>query len=221
MYKIALYVDDSGFQDLDCSSVNRGNPGIGGTQYEFLLLGKNLPTDCETTIFHLNENRLPENCCDRIVSGFETAVAISKQEGYDVLICHSNTTNVVSVAQKYDMRMILWAHNFLHYHRLKAINECKQISHIVCVGKEEYRYIRMFSSKAVMIPNMVARVSAMKQRATVGHEVTYIGSLIPEKGFHVIAKYWKKILTKIPDAQLNVIGTGYLYNRKAVRGGGI
>jgi glycosyltransferase involved in cell wall biosynthesis len=41
--------------------------------------------------------------------------------------------------------------------------------------------------------------------------ITYIGAIIPSKGFHVLAKQWHKILAKFPDATLNVVGSGNLY----------
>ena len=32
--KVAFWVNNSGFADLDCSRINEGNPGIGGTEYK-------------------------------------------------------------------------------------------------------------------------------------------------------------------------------------------
>lgn len=51
-----------------------------------------------------------------------------------------------------------------------------------------------------------------------GYNVTYIGSLIPSKGFHILAKSWKKVLQKIPQARLQVIGSGQLYNKNSKLG---
>jgi glycosyltransferase involved in cell wall biosynthesis len=48
--------------------------------------------------------------------------------------------------------------------------------------------------------------------------VTYIGSLVPQKGFHVLAKAWTQVIQVCPDAVLNVIGTGKLYNRNSQLG---
>jgi glycosyltransferase involved in cell wall biosynthesis len=39
-----------------------------------------------------------------------------------------------------------------------------------------------------------------------------MGSIVEYKGFHLLAKAWKKVLEKMPDAHLNVIGTGALYD---------
>lgn len=48
--------------------------------------------------------------------------------------------------------------------------------------------------------------------------VTYVGSLVPFKGFHLLAKAWPSILKKIPDAELYVIGSGKLYNKNSQLG---
>lgn len=45
------------------------------------------------------------------------------------------------------------------------------------------------------------------------HEVTYLGSLVDFKGFHILAKAWKNVIKAVPDAHLNVIGGGKLYDR--------
>ena len=39
---IAFYINNSQFPDLDCSGLQEGNPGIGGTWYEFLLISQQL-----------------------------------------------------------------------------------------------------------------------------------------------------------------------------------
>jgi glycosyltransferase involved in cell wall biosynthesis len=48
--------------------------------------------------------------------------------------------------------------------------------------------------------------------------VVYMGSLIHEKGFHVLARVWKRVIEKVPDAKLEVIGSGQLYNRDSKLG---
>lgn len=44
------------------------------------------------------------------------------------------------------------------------------------------------------------------------NHVCYMGSLVPEKGFHILARQWKYIIKKVPDAELYVLGSGNLYN---------
>jgi glycosyltransferase involved in cell wall biosynthesis len=48
--------------------------------------------------------------------------------------------------------------------------------------------------------------------------VTYIGNLAKQKGFHILARAWPQILRDCPDAVLNVIGSGKLYDRNSKLG---
>ena len=48
--------------------------------------------------------------------------------------------------------------------------------------------------------------------------VTYTGSLVSAKGFHILANIWPQILKAVPEAQLYVIGNGQIYDRNAKLG---
>ena len=72
--------------------------------------------------------------------------------------------------------------------------------------------------KSTYIYNMINTSRTAKERCVVQPSVTYIGSLVPAKGFHLLAKIWPSVLARVPDAQLNVIGTGKVYDRNAVLG---
>lgn len=40
--KIAFWLNNKGFKDVDCSNVLKGNPGIGGSEYSALLIAESL-----------------------------------------------------------------------------------------------------------------------------------------------------------------------------------
>ena len=46
------------------------------------------------------------------------------------------------------------------------------------------------------------------------YNVVYVGALIPSKGFDVLASIWKKIVSRVPQAQLYVLGGGDLYGKQ-------
>ena len=46
----------------------------------------------------------------------------------------------------------------------------------------------------------------------------YVVSLVPAKGFYLLASSWPAVLAKLPDSQLCVVGAGKLYNRNSVLG---
>jgi glycosyltransferase involved in cell wall biosynthesis len=90
----------------------------------------------------------------------------------------------------------------------------------VFVGRQQYdRYIdHKIIKKSTYIYNMYPEINDSGRKRMDTHIVTYIGSLVPQKGFHVLANAWKSILEKVPDAELYVIGSGKLYSRNATLG---
>ena len=65
---------------------------------------------------------------------------------------------------------------------------------------------------------MYPEVSEPFRKENDGKTVTYIGSLVPTKGFHLLANAWKAVLAEVPDAQLHVVGSGKLYDRNSKLG---
>ena len=59
--KIGIEFIDYGFSSLDLSNIRNGNPGCGGTQYEFVMLASHLldlDPNYEIFFFHFNNNKL-------------------------------------------------------------------------------------------------------------------------------------------------------------------
>ena len=48
--------------------------------------------------------------------------------------------------------------------------------------------------------------------------VVYVGSLVPFKGFHLLAQAWPQIIEEVPDAEMYVIGSGKLYDKNSQLG---
>ena len=72
--KVAFWVNNSGFADLDCSRINEGNPGIGGTEYSALLIAEGLSQRGLDTLVLCNKRGIfSQNvryhvCCDIIAA---------------------------------------------------------------------------------------------------------------------------------------------------------
>jgi glycosyltransferase involved in cell wall biosynthesis len=214
-----MFINDSGFKNIDFNYVTEGNPGVGGTQFEFALLSYYLShnKDFIVTVFHINNNVYPINCNDVIVSDFEGAIKKASEAKTDFFMCHSGLPNLVDYLNRYKINAILWAHNFLRPNKIFPLNKCQYVKRIVCVGSPQYFITKFFSKKADLIYNMVSPV-IYSSDSDKNHVITYMGSLIPAKGFHILAKQWKYIVSKVPDAELYVIGSGSLYNRDSKLG---
>ena len=228
---ICIYIDNSGIKDVDCRELTSGNPGIGGTEYCILLL---------TEIY---KKSYPENKLCLIVSeqGKGTfppvdSVIVEK----DILnvpkrakVCGAEILLISSLyrgaplqdeffenVMKEKIKTITWGHNFYLSDYCKRLARCEYVKANVFVGRQQYdRYIdHKVIRKSTYIYNMYPMGSNTKRNDQFRPVVTYIGSLVPAKGFQVLAAVWKDILQRVPEAELNVIGSGKLYSRNASLG---
>ena len=108
----------------------------------------------------------------------------------------------------------------MDYDELKDVRKCNNVKRVVFVGKEEYdSYIDDdVIKKSTYIFNMIPMESAAAKRELNKRIITYVGSLVPAKGFHKLAQIWPDIIKKVPDAELYVIGNGKVYDRNAKLG---
>ncbi|MPM81020.1 hypothetical protein SDC9_128071 [bioreactor metagenome] len=78
--KIGLIFQDSGFRGVDLKNPDDGNPGIGGTQFCFIMLAKYLKTsypEIDVHIFHFSENIFPVGIQSHIVSNEYEAICMA------------------------------------------------------------------------------------------------------------------------------------------------
>lgn len=218
--KIGLLLDDTAFSRLDLTTPELGNPGIGGTEYEFLMLAKYLGKNKNVyvALYHFNEtNRLPSTVEQILITKSEEILERFNNDKLDIIIFRQGrNTEWYKSIEKQQIRSICWAHNFLSYEELKSIVKTTYVKRLVFCGKQQYDYYidHPVIRKAQYIYNMYnARCLEYRRNINYKNNVTYTGSLIWLKGFHVLAQYWKTIVAAVPDAKLHVIGSGCLYNR--------
>lgn len=225
MNKIAFYLNNNTMRNDDYSSIVNGNPGLAGSEYEFLLIpyllerrGKVIPyllVNFEGTFPHNNVFRVSDlrSCCKW---------------------CQDNNIKNLVVDVKYidlslftlfkELNFIIWAHNNLKYSQLNKIFRLKNIKRIVNCGREELELYRdhITTLKSTYIYNIFPFKPKSFYQSKIeyndNHNVVYMGSITKEKGFHVLARSWKKVIKEVPDAQLFVIGSGKLYNNNAILG---
>lgn len=219
--KIGILLNDSGIENMDLSCPNEGNPGVGGTLYCFLMLiyYLRLFDDIQLTVFHYNDNVLPPAFQSCKVRNAEECVALCQTMHLSFLV-HEQMSPVeewISLLQKYKVQSVLWAHNYLFLQEMREIPKCEPIKRVVFVGREQYdSYMdHPIIKRSTFIYNFCEdRKMSGVMHNTKSHTVVYVGSLVEMKGFHILAKEWKHILKKVPDARLLVLGSGRLYDRK-------
>lgn len=222
MIKIGIELPDEKINGVDFSKPELGNPGVGGSEYLFSLLASELSKkNCDITIFHYNHNIVCANSNNFIVQDSISMIKEAQDKRIDILIHQVGKTNEwYRNLEQTKIKTIAWAHVYLEYNELVELRKCNNVKRVVFVGKEEYdSYIDDdIITKSTYIYNMIPVVKEPYIRTTGVPIVTYVGSLVPAKGFHKLAEIWPKVLEKIPDGQLYVIGNGKVYNRDASLG---
>lgn len=221
-FTIGIKLDDSGFENVDLRYPELGNPGIGGTSFEEIFLAKEAANrGIAVKIYHTNNsNILPDNIQDRCVNNVELIPQQAKQDGCNILIFSAaKTDHWYEEIQRNQIDSIVWAHGFLNYYELKILRKNPYVKRVVFVGREEYnQYIADdIILKSTYVYNMFGSQKA-RNKDEGEHNVVYLGGLNKYKGFHILAKAWKQVLDKVPDAKLKVLGTGKLYNRDTALG---
>jgi len=225
--KIGIEIQDETQQNIDMSQPQLGNPGIGGSTYESLLLAWCLTTDIgdnkelkpHVTIYHNNcTNMCPKDCSSVITKPGIAAIIEASNRDEDLYICNTNHGHEwYQELKKSELKVVIWAGCYIEYEEMVDIRKTSNIINVVCVSQEEYDYYYDddIIRKMCVVNNMVS-ADAYMHRAMIGNldnTVTYVGSLVPQKGFFYLAEIWKDVIDQIPDAELNVIGTGQLYRR--------
>lgn len=232
--KVAFYFDNSRISQVDCRDIESGNPGIGGTEYLFLLISTLLTksnNDIDITVFNTSKGCVPECLEVQIFNSINDAYVYADSNDYDYFVFRPQFGESFEKELKSSYfhgktKLIPWCHNFLTYKQLSLYSKSDMIARIICVGREQmdlYMDLPAYK-KSDYIYNCfdidedtvaAVRNNSFSERKNI---VTYIGSIVPAKGFHILAKAWPEIEKSVPDAQLYVIGSGQLYDRDAVMG---
>lgn len=226
--KIAYYLPVNK-QNVDCSDIEYGNPGLGGSEYLIILISTLLSKYSERNHIYLYTNfkgKLPD-CLTSVycVDFADFAEKCRRNNVYYAVVNYTSIKREIIVNYS-DLKFIIWCHNFASWKNLKFFSNQTNVVRIINVGREQldlYRDHQAFY-KSDYIYNTLCldelkdyskKCIPTSQRK---HNVLYIGSLIECKGFQHIAKCWKEILKKVPDANLYIIGKGNLYDDNASLG---
>jgi glycosyltransferase involved in cell wall biosynthesis len=216
--KIAFYLDFLGNRTVDVSSPELGNPGIGGTSFQMILLGHFLSMEkADWQIYFLAEN-------DVLLSEKMNFVKINEINlldsliflDIDILVVPNSRFSVVrnlNLSEK--IKIVTRSGNTVDFANMRWIERNKNVRANVFVGKQFYDYFLDCDiiEKSKYIYNItVDPCSQAIKRDIDSKTVVYMGALVKAKGFLELAKIWKPILRNVPNARLFVIGSGKLYN---------
>ncbi len=224
--KVAFYLENRAFRDLDCQNILYCNPGIGGTQYMILVIAYMLSlrkNNIEISLYTETDGLFPADLPYVVTGDFLNTTIKTTQDNIDFLVFRHNTsliTNGVLDQVRTKAKLIVWDHVFVCYWELDYYASNKNIFKIINVGREMNDLYRDHPAflKSCYIYNCVNTTGAeelVKKHPfnKRGKIVTYIGSIVPFKGLHILAKAWPEVLKKEPTAQLYIIGSGKLYDQ--------
>ena len=216
--RVGFYLENGDYKDIDFSRPMEGNPGIRGTQYMIWTIAYFLNikySDIETVLFAPVIEKMPcDLLCVESNSDLE-ALKMAPEYNVDIMVLRTYTEDAeyYEYIEKCGIKCIMWSHNFENYRRAQVIYNTKSIKRNVCVGRQQYERLRDHPvfSKSVCIYNTLdfENYSKYPERGS-RPIVTYVGALNSMKGFHILAHAWPKVLKKVPDAELYVIGSGSL-----------
>jgi glycosyltransferase involved in cell wall biosynthesis len=228
--RIGVYLENRDIPEIDLSKPDLGNPGIGGTEYQFLLLAQNLMKIQTKEILYevfvfANEvdNLSPVHKNVKVENIYQAYELANDQLNIDYFIYRPRRRGDVLIEEKIrsgKIKVIPWLHITPNRDVLNFF--AKEVNIPVCVFVGDDQRMRCIDTevfkKSVTIYNCypsTVNLNRNFEQMSQQKNVTYLGALVPAKGFHVLAEAWPKILKLVPEAKLNVIGSGNLYNHSA------
>ncbi|MCD7710447.1 MAG: glycosyltransferase family 4 protein [Porphyromonadaceae bacterium] len=225
--RVAFYIDNEKCRGIDFSKPEKGNPGIGGTQFMFWSVAyylNQMYADLDIYIFAPIIDRMPSSM--KSVACATPIEAIKKAQTYsiDIIIIRGvcDDRPLFNTINQYKQKTIFWCHNPVWPRFADQMANCRYVLRNVCVGKEQLDELRdhVVFNKSTYIFNALdfTAYAGCESKGKGLNIVGYMGALIPDKGFHRLAKVWKDVLKQVPDAQLYVLGGVDLYGKELKRG---
>lgn len=230
--KVGFYLFNRNISSVNLSNVSEGNPGIGGSEYMAVLIASQLANKnnkINITLFVEVAGLFPSGVDIKIVSNIESALSIASKEEYDLFVIDQKLLNWNNNPFKNvygNLKIICWCHNFITTSVMRKLSKSKRVKCVLFVGREQmdiYRDDAVFRKSeyiynAVPIKKDFIANAKLVPFQTRPHTVAFLGSLVKNKNFHVLASLWPRILARVPDAELYVIGSGRVYSRNSQLG---
>lgn len=224
MIKIGFYIENKGIESIDCTDLKSGNPGIGGTEYAILLVTEWLSKekkDISLTLYARSAQNLPESINVSVCNDITDALIKSVDNGDEIFVLRFEfgyfQRRILDNPLCQRLKIILWAHNFYRRKYLSYFDSLPYVKAIVNVGREQldaYRDHHAFYKSTYIYNGVyIEKNESIKEVRDRPNAVTYIGGLYPGKGVHYLTRVWRDVLAEVPDAKLNIIGSGQLYSR--------
>jgi glycosyltransferase involved in cell wall biosynthesis len=224
--KVAFYLENGEVSKVDLRYPEKGNPGIGGSEYQTVMVANELSKRygelMEVSLLAAEISRLPAACRARPAATFQEAAEQAADSCVNILVFGSESDDllaerILSLESHPTVKGIAWVHKFLSRNDWDLLERSRSIAAVVNVGREQLDFYRdhpLFYKSAVIYNSVVTAAFEHRISASpASSRVVYLGSLVQGKGFDLLAEVWPNIVAKMPDAELHVVGSGRLYGR--------
>lgn len=220
--KIAFYLPNKNISTVDFSNIDLGNPGVGGSEFSVVLIASNLCKrgNIDIVVYCDKSSIFPSGLKWAVCNDIVGAMKLCVKHNIDYIVVDGKLLTKEIVYRFSNIKFIAWANTFIPREYQDFFARRGNVVKIVNVGKEEMELTREHDiyRKSLYIYNAVptailSNFPHLKPNRERNHNVCYIGSLHPAKGFQYLAKAWQQVLLQVPDAQLFVVGSGRLYGR--------
>ena len=227
--RVTFYCANKHLPEIDFSEPIKGNPGCGAAEYLHVsipfMLGRNLGNLVEPIILADNTSKLPEVIKNfKVNNGIKEAAFIAKKLKSDIFVFRSRIheeESILSLIDDLKLNSIGRAALTPSYvHQLK-MSRSKYFKALICVGENQfYQLIDSPIKKKIHHINngisdyLIDNYSCLDTFDS-RKDIVFMGSLVPQKNFHYLAKVWQLISCEIPTAKLHVIGSSNTYGIKS------
>ena len=225
MKKIGFFIKNKDLANVDYSCPEKGNPGMGGREYMNSIISYSLSFFMKDTLsikcYLQVDTEMPESQSTEVVDNLEQAIEFASKDKIDFFVLdvsqsYQNVFNFVEAAETYQVNIVVRLGLLPNYKILNLLSSSQFVKTIVCNERQVYEIIKdhKASSKSIIIRNPIVLDSYSSDPIKVSKNiVTYMGSLVPQKGFLRLAKIWLSVVEEVPDAELYVLGSATLYSR--------
>lgn len=227
--KVGFYLDNTTLSTTDFRHPELGNPGTGAAAYLHVALpyfiGKYSAGAIETHIFAQHTGLLPEGIPCHAVDDVRDAANKAKASGMDIFVFRPRVreeNHILDLLDELDLPSIGRAALTPSPEHVRRMSKSSAFKALVCVGRQQYDSLidSPLYSKLVQINNGL-NVASCRTDGDVPRDsslVVYMGALVPQKGFHLLAEAWPRVVERVPHAKLSVIGSPKIYDETASLG---
>ncbi len=223
---IGFFLDNSGVSQTDFSRPWEGNPGTGAAEYLHAATPHFISEYCgakaQCIIFAPHIQHLPSSVGAQQAGSIIEAAHQAKARGVDYFVFRPRMNEEMGILDVLDglaLPSIGRAALTPRPEHIRRMARSRAFKVLVCVGREQYDFLMdtAVHNKIVYIDNGIHTGGCNQGEAPdKDHRlVAYMGALVPQKGFHLLAAAWPKVLKRVPNARLSVIGSVKIYNENS------